>query len=1322
MENLFKPPEPLVLDGNVAENWKRFSQKFDIFSTATDLESKSEDKKVAVFLNLIGDEGLELFNSFSFENGDEKKLDKIREKFHEYCSPKTNITFERYKFNSICQKEGQNFDNFLTELRKAIKTTQYKDHDDMIRDRIVMGILDKVIQERLLREPKLTLEKAVDVCRATESSKSQSKILRNESQVDAVQKNSDQENNKKPCNFCGYKHGKSGKCPAYGKTCAKCQGRNHFAAVCRKKEVRPERNNKTKEKKVHEVEACSCKVNTEDDDTSDEYFVDGIQSIGSVKANLCWKQEVCVNNQLVEFKLDTGAEVSVLSLNLIEKLKLKDKINKTGVTLVSYGDNKFRIKPQGEILLDCKVGENVAQVLFIVVDTLDQLPLLGLQACVDLKLIKKVASINVNCKSLDNVYFRSLDDIVNKYPSVFNGLGKYPTEHHITLKKDFVPHVQPLRRIPHILRDRLKSKLNELEKQGVICKVDKPTEWVNALVIVEKTNSDLRLCLDPKYLNKAIQREYFSIPTADEIAATLCNREFFTVLDMKDGYLQVKIDEESSDYCTFATPFGRYKYCRLPFGLCSAPEVFQKKNYEIFGDIDGIGLYFDDIIVTGKNEKEHDKNLHLVLERALSYGIKFNRNKIQFKCKSVKFMGQIYSKDGIKLNQNYVEAILKLPRPESKSDLLRILGMAKFLGKFVPNMSKITSSLRDLTKIENEFNWLDIHEKSLNELKHLLTSAPILSFFDPSKNVEIETDASKDGLGACLLQDGHPIAFASRSLSSAEKKYAQIEKEMLAIVFSIQKFHFFVYGLDVKVNTDHKPLEAIFCKDLASITPRLQRMRLRLLNYKLSVSYKPGKYLFIADTLSRAFLLDTGLKSDREFDYVIHCINKYLPMSETRKCQFKNALSNDKDLQLVIKYCENTWPEQKKKVPLNIWKYFHLRDKLFVSDSLLFLDNKIVVPQELRKEMLKLLHEGHFGIEKTKSRARQIFYWPRMTYDIESFIKDCRICETYAKRYQKETLMLYPISSRPWERIGLDIFTFNNQSFLIAFDSFSNWLEVLPIKDKSAKSVILVLRRVFSTHGSPDCVISDNVPFNSCEFKSFAREWNFEVVTRSPNYPRSNGLAERGVGIAKNIIKKSEGKSDGLDIALLQYRNSPLKYIDYSPAQLLMSRNCKTKLPSNNEFLKPKLCQNVYEKLQERQNCYKKYYNRQAKDLKPICPNADINVYNHVKKKWEPGQVICEHSTPRSYLIKDSENNVVRRNRIDLKESTNKFVPNVPPLYECSTSNSNLKNVEQPAELVEGLPEADLEIELDKCPSITKQLIPKTRSGRVVRKPQKLDL
>ncbi|XP_030759604.1 uncharacterized protein LOC115885003 [Sitophilus oryzae] len=265
MENLFKPPEPLVLDGNVAENWKRFSQKFDIFSTATDLESKSEDKKVAVFLNLIGDEGLELFNSFSFENGDEK---------------------------NICQKEGQNFDNFLTELRKAIKTTQYKDHDDMIRDRIVMGILDKVIQERLLREPKLTLEKAVDVCRATESSKSQSKILRNESQVDAVQKNSDQENNKKPCNFCGYKHGKSGKCPAYGKTCAKCQGRNHFAAVCRKKEVRPERNNKTKEKKVHEVEACSCKVNTEDDDTSDEYFVDGIQSIGSVKANLCWKQEI----------------------------------------------------------------------------------------------------------------------------------------------------------------------------------------------------------------------------------------------------------------------------------------------------------------------------------------------------------------------------------------------------------------------------------------------------------------------------------------------------------------------------------------------------------------------------------------------------------------------------------------------------------------------------------------------------------------------------------------------------------------------------------------------------------------------------------------------------------------------------------------------------------------------------------------------------------------------------------------------------------------------------------------------------------------------
>lgn len=243
MESLFRPPEPLVVDGNVADNWKRFSQKFDVFLTASGLSGKPAEIQVAVFLNLIGDDGLELYNSFTLSDEEKKSLESIKTKFKDYCSPQENVIFERFKFNSICQKEGQTFDSFLTELRKAVKTTGYQDQDDMIRDQIVIGILEKNTQERLLRESKLTLTRAVEFCRAVEISKNQSKILQSEVQVNALKsrKNSFQTNHQDKmgpssrqsvCKFCGYKHVINGRCPANGKTCAACQGRNHFAAMC----------------------------------------------------------------------------------------------------------------------------------------------------------------------------------------------------------------------------------------------------------------------------------------------------------------------------------------------------------------------------------------------------------------------------------------------------------------------------------------------------------------------------------------------------------------------------------------------------------------------------------------------------------------------------------------------------------------------------------------------------------------------------------------------------------------------------------------------------------------------------------------------------------------------------------------------------------------------------------------------------------------------------------------------------------------------------------------------------------------------------------
>lgn len=294
----------------------------------------------------------------------------------------------------------------------------------MIRDRIVMGILDKTTQERLLRESQLTLTKAIEFCRAIEISKQQSKTMQESStdvQVDAVKHNKHNQS-MQSCKYCGYKHDTKKKCPALGKTCAICQGRNHFASVCRNKGKKNQtrKGNETSErrKKVDDVQKKEDRTDQEDSD-SDEFFVDSVKSVGAVGVNkeedTMWKQKLIVDGKEIEFKLDTGAEVSILPAYVLDRCKiLKVKVKPTKVTLVAYGSDKFKIRPIGEISLECSCKNRNAIVDFIVVDCKNQVPLLGLAGCMALKLIRRVDNVVKNV----NTNFRSLEELKSKYSKV----------------------------------------------------------------------------------------------------------------------------------------------------------------------------------------------------------------------------------------------------------------------------------------------------------------------------------------------------------------------------------------------------------------------------------------------------------------------------------------------------------------------------------------------------------------------------------------------------------------------------------------------------------------------------------------------------------------------------------------------------------------------------------------------------------------------------------------------------------------------------------------------------------------------------------------
>ena len=407
---------------------------------------------------------------------------------------------------------------------------------------------------------------------------------------------------------------------------------------------------------------------------------------------------------------------------------------------------------QGKVNLECRVL-GLRETLQFYVASVKSPRILGLQACQNQNLVKKIDSVVTGSQAP-----LTKADIVNDYPDVFKGLGSMDGTYHIELDETVEPVIHPPRKVPYCLLGRLQGRLKELETLDVIQKVDRPTKWVNSLVIVEKRNGSLRLCLDPRDLNRAIRQEHYRIPTAEDIASRRNGKKLFSIVDEKDGFWQVNLDEESSYLCTFNTPFGRYRFKRMPFGISSAPEVFQKKNEALFGDIDGVEIIFDDIIVAAESEVEHGTIMRKLLQRAREANVKFNEAKLQFKVSEVKYMGNIVSESGLKPDDEKIRVILEMPVPERKEELQRLLGMVNYFAQFIPNQSTIRAPLRQLLKKDVDWMWLPEHTSAVQELKQILSSKPVLKFFDSSKPVKLQVDASKPGLGACLMQDGHPVA------------------------------------------------------------------------------------------------------------------------------------------------------------------------------------------------------------------------------------------------------------------------------------------------------------------------------------------------------------------------------------------------------------------------------------------------------------------------------------------------------------------------------------------------------------------------------------
>ncbi|KAK3735267.1 hypothetical protein QZH41_001046 [Actinostola sp. cb2023] len=537
-------------------------------------------------------------------------------------------------------------------------------------------------------------------------------------------------------------------------------------------------------------------------------------------------------------------------------------------------------------------------------------------------------------------YPLSKEYILKEYEDVFTGIGCFPgPEYHIEVDPDVSPIQHPPRKVPVHLQSAYKEELKRLKELGILCEVkDEYTPWISSTVVTTKPNGSIRICLDPRDLNKAVKRNPYYVRSVDDVIPKVSGATHFSILDARSGYWQVKLDEESSKLCTFNTtsfntPWGKYRWTRLPFGLTCSGDVFQEKMDYTFGGLKGVSGIADDTFIYGTGEDQHDQHILGVLDTARRNNVKFNPDKFQFKVAETSFFGLKWTPEGLKTDERKIQAIVDMPPPKNLKELQSFMGMVNYLNRFSPIIAQISEPIRNLMKKETPFIWQTEHQRAFQEIKQAIVKAPILAYYNKDKDNVIQSDASMQGVGCVLMQDGKPICYASRSLTDAESRYSNIERELLAACWSLEKFHHYIYGKKVAIETDHKPLESIWKKSIASASPRLQRMLLRMSRYEAEVTYIPGKTNVVADALSRVSYMESPTTDDDpriEVDTVTHT----LPATPAKLQEIRDLTHDDVTLCHLKDVVYRGWPEYMKDCPLDLKEYWNFREDLSVENGI----------------------------------------------------------------------------------------------------------------------------------------------------------------------------------------------------------------------------------------------------------------------------------------------------------------------------------------------------------------------------------------------------
>ena len=763
------------------------------------------------------------------------------------------------------------------------------------------------------------------------------------------------------------------------------------------------------------------------------------------------------------------------------------------------------------------------------------------------------------------------------------------------------------------------------------------SEWATPVVVVPKKDGRTRLCGDYNVtVNPVLEVDQYPLPKPEDLFASLSGGAGFSKLDLTHAYNQMELDEQSQTLVTLNTHRGLYRYRRLPFGIASAPALFQKTKDVILQGMNHVICYIDDILITGANLEEHIANLEEVLKRLHEHGVRLRKDKCQFLAPSVEYLGHVIGNDGLRTADDKLRAIVDAPAPMNVQELRSFLGLLNYYGKFIANLSTLIRPLNKLLCAKTPWGWSKECQDAFRLAKEALISSKVLVHYNPSLPLKLAGDASAYGEGAVIshvMEDGseRPIAYASRTLSTLERNYAQVEKEALSLVFGVKKFHSYLYGRKFTLMTDHKPLTTILgpknnVPPLAAA--RLQRWAIVLSAYSYDIEFRHTAVHGNADGLSRLPLHDSK-PEDVAPGVTLFNVSQLSSLPVTSQ-QLQAATRTDPVLSRILRCTREGWPTQPDDQIRPYWSHRH---ELTVEQECVLWEIRVLIPKKLQSQLLRELHKDHPGISRMKAVARGYFWWPGLDQEIADMVAECQTC--LAVKHSPTTSVLHPWewTPRPWQRVHIDFAgPFQGANFLVAVDAHSKWPEVEVMGSTTAAKTIEVLRKMFAANGLPEHLVTVNGPqFISEEFAQFVKENGIKHTRSAPYHPASNGLAERFVQSLKTALKTSA--STGLSLAhrlsnfLLTYRSSPHAATGVSPSSLFLHRPLRTRF----DLLRP----NQESHVTGQQSRQKEVHDKKARF-------REFHVSQSVMAAWIPATIV-ERTGPVSYLVEIGEHQLWKR-------------------------------------------------------------------------------